>query len=195
MKLSIIVITLECRKELYERMMKCLNPQLSNQVEVITILDNGEQSEGSKRDLGVAKAKGEYVVHLDDDDEIPPYYVSEVLKATELQPDAIGYCLDRWHDGVYEAKVIHSKQYDWYRIEEKDGKKTYTRPISHICPVKTEIARMVPFLNRGQDAHVEYAMRLKFKLKTEVFIDKVMYFHYWRSKAFRANEKAWQIYG
>lgn len=174
MKLSILICSIESRSHLLARLMATLDMQSDTNAEVLVSIDNRQKKISDKRNELLDRAKGEYVVFIDDDDLVPSYYVSELLKAIESKPDCIGF------DGYMttNSKDRHnfkiSNTFDsWY---EKNG--VYYRTINHLCPVKRELALQAKFprgINSGEDA--EYSNRLRPLLKTEVYINKDMY-HY-----------------
>ena len=89
--LSILIPTVVGREHLLERLRSVLNPQLTEDVEVIEQKDNKEISIGKKRQELLEKATGEYVVFIDDDDMISEDYVKSIIKALESEPDCVGF--------------------------------------------------------------------------------------------------------
>jgi glycosyltransferase involved in cell wall biosynthesis len=61
------------------------------QVEHLVLLDNKRRTVGQKRDALLRASKGRYVAFVDDDDDIMPDYVAELLKAAEVNPDVITF--------------------------------------------------------------------------------------------------------
>jgi len=64
MKLSILIPTVVGREHLLERLRSVLNPQLTEDVEVIEQKDNKEISIGRKRQTLLEKAAGEYRIEF-----------------------------------------------------------------------------------------------------------------------------------
>jgi hypothetical protein len=59
-----------------------------DKVEIITEIDNkGERPTGGKRNILYQSSNGKYSMSIDDDDWIPNYFVSELLKAAESDAD------------------------------------------------------------------------------------------------------------
>lgn len=147
-----------------------------DRVEVIIAKDNRGISTGEKRNLLLRLAKNDYVVAIDDDDYIYPYYVHEILKATETFPDCIGTRGLYTHDGNQSTEWRLSKDYPNETVNEY-GRNIYIRTTNHISPVKRELALKAGYPDKSNAEDKEYSIRLNPYLKTEAKIDKIMY-HY-----------------
>jgi glycosyltransferase involved in cell wall biosynthesis len=173
MKFSILICTLDKRQTHLERLMKILQPQITEEVEVLTEKDNGEILIGAKRNKLLERASGSYVAFIDDDDRVDAQYVSKILSAIETEPDCVGIEGIMKTDGRNACKFIHSLRYrEWF---EKSG--VYFRNPNHLNPVKREIALSVKFpeLNHGEDH--DYSKRLLEHLTKEVYINGPIYFY------------------
>jgi len=188
MKLSIMITTIPDRYDLMVDLYRILMQQMQPGVEVLVNCDtriNADgmsqtsdtvRREGFKRNSLLQASTGEYVVWIDDDDLVPDYYVVEVLKAIDKKPDCIGYwneCHLIEGDKIIDCLAKHTNEtIEW---GEKGG--VYLRTITFLNPVKRSIALQCQFDSKfGDDQRQSMAMR-KF-LKSEVFIDKVMYMYY-----------------
>lgn len=69
-KLSILIPTVPRRKAHLERLLATLEPQLTDEVELLVLMDNKKSLIGSKRQKMIDISQGEYIVFIDDDDEI-----------------------------------------------------------------------------------------------------------------------------
>jgi glycosyltransferase involved in cell wall biosynthesis len=58
---------------------------------VLVSIDNRQKKISDKRNELLDRAKGDYVVFIDDDDLVPSYYIYELLKAIEAKPDCVGF--------------------------------------------------------------------------------------------------------
>jgi hypothetical protein len=116
-------------------------------------------------------------VYADDDDLVSDTYIEDILN--NLGEDAVGFLIDCFSDGRYTGRAKASKVYTDWR-EDVDGFK-YVRTIYHKTPHKRELALKAGFkdLKFGED--YEYCMRLKNLIKSEKFIDKVLYFYRYSS--------------
>jgi len=183
MILSILICTLPERKEMFEDLIKKIAEQeileYAGLVEVC--VHNGGRNEyttGEKRNELLSYAKGKYCVFVDDDDEVPPYYIEELFKASHSDADCLAI------NGTMTTNGVNEKQWfiglgNPYIADYSTGKEIYLRPPNHITPMKTEIARHVGFkgITIGED--YDFCMRLKESglLKTQYVIEKPMY-HY-----------------
>lgn len=178
MKLSILICTIPSRsemlKQLTQQLMLLLNKYDKDEYEVLVNADE-KLNVGKKRNLLLESSSGDYVVFIDDDDEIHDNYIDAFMNAIKSNPDAdcIGYKGYITFDGAYKKDWVISKECNsWH---EKDG--IYFRTPNHISPVKRTIAMEVKFpeIEFGED--YEYSMGILPLLKKETFIDEQLY-HY-----------------
>lgn len=162
-------------------MLHSLLASLSNQGEFTNVeigykMDNKEMTTGAKRQWLLENAKGEYIVFIDDDDEVPDYYISEILQALETKPDCLGISGYMTTDGRDRINWTLSKDNPNDTITVGNDL-AYRRTTNHITVVKRELALKAGFpdISKGEDA--AYSNALNPYLKTEVIIDKPMY-HY-----------------
>jgi len=180
MKLSILICTIPERKEKFEALMK----ELERQVWALNVLDlvevwhnsspKGSITIGAKRQGLLNLAKGDYVCFIDDDDNISEDYIREILEAIDLGPDCVGFKIHCDMEGKSESAASSLKYKKW--DDNKDGYR-YVRSIYHKTPVKREIALKVGFPNKSFSEDHDYSMGLQPFLKTEIFIDKVLYYY------------------
>ena len=179
--LSILICSLESRKEFLARLQARLAPQLTDEVQVIVNIDNRQKSIGQKRNELLDQACGLYISYVDDDDLVSEDYVSKVLGAIKKSyPDVIGMHLIMTTDSVITEKTFHSLKYThWYDEPDPDKPwlKQYYRNPNHLNPVKLDYALAVrfPLISMGEDK--SYSERLKPYLHTEEYIDEPIYFY------------------
>jgi hypothetical protein len=197
--LSILIPTLATRRKFFSRLMDRLQPQRCPEVEILVDRDDGQRCIGEKRNRLVARAAGQWLVHIDDDDLVEGDYVPAVLEALGSNPDCVGYLVGRYANGQRFGTARHSLDV------EKWGQRTvprradmegvgpvhtfYTRTPMHINPIRTSIARQVPFqpLNFLEDH--KFSLAVKPLLASEAFIDRVMYHYYFRTPDYRRGER------
>lgn len=179
MTLSILIATIPSRLDKLDNLMSCLNPQWDRMPELVEVIIDPVISYniGTKRNKLLEKAKGDYIVFIDDDDHIAKNYVKLILDATETNPDCIGI------SGWITTNGLKSKQWhiskDYGRWFERNG--IYYRTPNHISPVKRELALKAGFpeIEFGEDA--EYSKRLLPFLKSEVKIKgNIYHYDYWQ---------------
>jgi len=174
--LSILICSLHSRKYSLQKLIDNLNIQISDKsIEILTSIDNGELTVGNKRNILLDQAKGEYIVFIDDDDEISNSYVDLIYNKLLLNNnvDCIGIkgiIIDTSNN--IQKEFRHSVEYaGWY---ESNG--IYYRTPNHLNPVKRNLALMAKFPNAcrfGED--LQYSKSLRNYLKTEIFIDEYIY--------------------
>jgi glycosyltransferase involved in cell wall biosynthesis len=179
MKLSILILTMDNRVTFFERLRHILEPQLTEECEVVVIRGD-DATVGEKRNRAIYEAAGEYVVFIDDDDTVPVDYVETLLPYLDGINDYVGFQVQCYRDGLALKPTYHNYDYNsWW--EDANG---YYRHVSHLNPIKRDIALAVPFeySNYGED-HV-WASTLKFSklIEHHAYIDKVMYHYWWRTQ-------------
>lgn len=172
-KLSILICHLADREVQIKKLLTVLGDQARPDIEILVETDDGTMSIGEKRNILLSKAKGDYVCFIDDDDEVPEYYVEEILKAIESKPDCVGFngaivSAEGKRDLVSYRKGITQvdREGEWFRAG-----------IGHLSPVKREIAVSIKFPEKNSAEDYEYAKELQEKLTSEAVIDKFMYFY------------------
>jgi glycosyltransferase involved in cell wall biosynthesis len=184
-KLSLLICTLENRKDFLAKLMACIDKQKTDEVEVLFSLDNGDKTTGQKRNELLEQAQGEYTAFLDDDDMISDDYVSLVLDAiNKSNPDVIGMHLLMTVDGENEERTYHALKYDHWWDEpdpERPGRTRYFRNPNHLNPVKKELALKTKFIDTDWGEDLEYSKGLLQYLKTEEYIESPIYYYLCRS--------------
>lgn len=175
MKLSILIATVGRRSDKFRRLLGVLMPQVkrSPDIEVIAYWNNGEEPIGKIRKDLIEYAKGDYICFIDDDDLIPNDYCELILEALKSKPDYVGFRVRLFNDGVEMPPVFHSVRYEYWSQDEAG----YYRNITHLNPIKRSIAQQGKF-EGGVGEDVQWSESVFRLVKTEVYIDKVMYFYY-----------------
>ena len=188
-KLSILIPSTFDRKEMLGKLLDNLYDQMlfeavTPQVEIITDVDDGTLSIGKKRQGMIEKARGEYIVQVDSDDELPNYYIKEILKSIEDNPDVIGFDGYMTTDSKNRENFKISKDLPYTTIWDAYGNKDHLRYNNHLSPIKRNIALKIGFKDMRFAEDYDYAKRLKESglIKTEVYIHKDMYHYKFNSK-------------
>jgi hypothetical protein len=177
---SILVPTLGERAPLFERLLAQLLPQAQrhgSRVQVVGWFNNGSPSLPKIRQAMVLGARTDYVSFVDDDDLVSPDYVDHVLEAIETRPDYVGFQVQCYSNGHPIAVAYHSLEHRRWR--NMDGR--FERDISHINPIRTDLARRADFsMTRSggaEDRAWADQLRRARVLRTQVVIDRILY-HY-----------------
>ena len=183
---SILICSLENRKEFLERLLGILKPQVTNnsdKVEIVIDTDSGEKSIGRKRNDLLEKASGEYIAFIDDDDIVSFDYVEKILNALESKPDCVGLHLLHFNDGNLGGFTYHSLKYrTWFENQDTStGLMRYYRNPNHINPIKREYALLTKFpeISMGEDK--DYSYNILKHLNTEEYITEPIYYYLFRT--------------
>lgn len=204
-RLSVLIPTLPSRATLLAQLVKKLEKQIFSlgplpEVEVLIFEDNKIHSVGAKRTRLLEEATGEFVVFIDDDDDISDDYVMDILRAIQNHPeiDCIGMRGMITTNGQNPCQVVYSLR---NRSLFSSGG-VYFRPPCHLTPLRRTIACKYPYLdvNIGEDSEASMRMIRDQALKSEFFIDKVLYHYKFSPKNSEAQTKqkqqqtnAWSI--
>jgi hypothetical protein len=176
---QILVPTMPHRKDLLDRLLAVLSPQMVDGVTFMT--DDGPGSIGVKRQRMVENSTGQYVAFVDDDDMISADYVSRILPCLAKSPDCVGITMHVKIDGRdWSPSPIfkHSLQFRFnYHWQGQD------RTPHHLCPLKREMALKSRFSDKMWGEDYDFAMGLLPHLKTEEWSgDDPLYFYEYLSK-------------
>jgi len=180
--LTIGILTLPQRKEKLNNLLNILEitcpVEYKDRLEIIISEDNKEKTVGEKRNQVLDAATGKYVCFIDDDDIVSKWYLSEILMILDSNLyDGVGF----W--GTYYVSGQPMMQFNHANSNQgnfkKDGRQY--RPLNHLNPIRTEIARKIRFPEKNFAEDSDYCDRLlESKLITKEYtfdIDKIMY-HY-----------------
>lgn len=184
--LSICLATVESRKDLFALLhAELLRQSEGKPVELVVACDNKEISIGKKRQNLLEAAKGEYVVYIDDDDWVDSTYVDSILLALQSKPDCVGFEISCTHNGGRPEKAIASLRYPRWG-DNQDGYR-FTRTQYHKTPHLRSVGLKVGFPDLRYAEDKPYAEGIMKHLKTEVFIEKVLYYYRFRNEPFAAK--------
>lgn len=173
---TILVATLGQRGDRLARLLAQLLPQVQQHdgdVTVLAFYNHGEHGLGAVRQALVEHATSDYVSFVDDDDELPTYHVAEVLARLDGIVDYVGWQMQTYVDDVPLKPTYHSLRYDhWW-----DDDHGYYRDVSHLNPIRRELALRADFRRGTPPEDVSWADQVRPHVRTESYVDKVMY-HY-----------------
>jgi glycosyltransferase involved in cell wall biosynthesis len=179
MLLSILICRLTNRRVQYFKLRKKLDPQLNENIEVLTLEDSGELTIGTKRNSLLRSAKGKYVAFIDDDDLISEDYISQIMDGIEQDVDCCSLVGEITTNKKDPKMFVHSIQYDSYF--EKNG--VYYRPPNHLNVIKKSVALRFTFPESNFGEDTDWAMQIckSGLLKIEHIVKKTIYFYDYRT--------------
>jgi|SRR5688572_17346013 len=201
MKLSILVCSLFQRQSLLDSLYHNIRIQIKQGdyhdfIEVLTEIDNGEESTGKKRNELLERAKGDYVCFIDDDDEISPNYINILLEAIKTNPDCVSLRGVMTTSGQNPLVFEHSIKYAAYATKEPDQAfkqspswvkavweqnrfVTYERYPNHLNCIRASIAKQFKFpeINHGEDTNWATQIFNSGLIKTEFYTDEILYYY------------------
>lgn len=174
---TIGILHLTKRKKSYDALIAELDKQIqlcgaTSIIEIITEIDDGQSSVGTKRNKVLENANGEYVCFIDDDDMVTPIYVSSILKCLEKKPDVVELVGFLPH---HNLPFIHNLNCGGHF--RKDG--TQFRTPNHLNTIKTEIAKKIRYkeISHGEDQDYSHRLWDSGLMKTEELVGKTMYIY------------------
>jgi hypothetical protein len=167
------------REAFLYRLQAVLKPQLEEfpDVKVSVRVSNESMDLGANRQVLLDAAVGEYVNFIDDDDLVPADYIKTIYPLLD-GVDYIGFRLQLYNDGEKQLPTFHSLRYPVWNADAEG----YYRDISHLNPMRRELAQRVKMEGwAGEDARWADGLRALGIVKTEHFVNAIMYMYYWRS--------------
>lgn len=187
-KLSILICTLHERRHFLNSLYNILSPQVEEYFNVIEVLtddrERDEASIGEKRNNLVRRAKGEYLDFIDDDDRISDNYVSLLMQGINKGVDCCSLKGIITEDGQNPLVFEHSIKYSSYKTNPEGMPVRYERYPNHLNCIRSSIAKQFKFpeINHGEDKSFADQLFQSGLLKTEHYIEEVIYYYDYRSK-------------
>jgi hypothetical protein len=174
---TILIATLGQRQERFRRLLQHLLPQVeeaAGRVNVLAYWNNGERPLAEIRQALVDEANGMFTSFIDDDDLVAPTYVRCITGVLGPDIDYVGFRLQCYVDGNALKPTYHSLRY----VQWHDDDRGYYRDISHLNPVRRELALRADFRRTQPPEDVAWADQLRGTLKNERYVNDVMYQYY-----------------
>lgn len=192
-KLSILVSTIPRRMNtFYPALMSKLLYQIGGRtdVELLGLFDNKKRSVGHKRNELLKMAQGEFLVFIDDDDDISNDFLESILENLYAHPEAdcvVFDCITTINGNTKEQTYSkYSIAYDYHQVEAigpNPLNPAYTikyqwrgKP-AHTMVWKSSIAKSHLYINQNYGEDVDWVKRACVDIKNEIRIDKVLYFY------------------
>ena len=145
---QVLIATIPHRHEKLLELLASLDKQKQAGFGVLLYRDNLKQPVAVKRQALLEAATAQYVSFIDDDDSVPDWFVFMAMSALSLKPDYVGFPVEYYVDGQFQARSEHSLRYDgYYSWPER-----YVRDITHLNPIRRRLALLGRFdKNNGID--------------------------------------------
>lgn len=149
-------------------------------VEILAFFDNKKRSIGFKRDGLVKLAKGDYIVMVDDDDDVSSKFVPEIITAITENPniDLITFNMKASINGGNWFVVRYDLSFENEEARQENGKWVdIKRKPFHNMVWKSSIAKSEEFpdASYGEDYH--WAKRLHPKVQSSYNINRVLSYY------------------
>jgi glycosyltransferase involved in cell wall biosynthesis len=170
-QLSILTPTIQSRKEQLSKLSEKIAKQSDDlAVEHLSFADNRTRTIGAKRQSLLDIARGEYIAFVDDDDDIEPDYVSEILAAIQQGPDVITFEQNSYYNGAF-SKVIFGLN---NRDEPFQPNGITLRAPWHVCVWKRELVKTCQFGESNYGEDIIWSRQARARIKTSLHIDKTL---------------------
>jgi hypothetical protein len=136
-----------------------------------SFLDGG-LSIGKKRESLVNKATGKYLCFLDDDEDIAPNYVETLVRLCHEDKDIVTFRNISKFDTfwmVVDMRLTHTEN------EQATPEKIVSRLPWHLCPVRSEYAKLYEFENINYGEDFLWMQKVLTHCKTEAHTDKILH--------------------
>ncbi len=182
---TIFILTINGREKFLQRLRGLLDPQLTHLVDVVVLKDNREFSIGEKRQYAVDNCTTKYIAFIDDDDIIAGSYVDKILYWLKRDAYGVGFRGIITTNGMIPYEFIHKAGLSYSEKPVRyDGAMRYTRPLNHLNPVMTSIAKEIGYkpISMGEDR--DYSMRLAESglVQDDCLVNDYLYFYQYISK-------------
>jgi hypothetical protein len=171
--------------QIYE--LKIAHPMLG-QVEIVwddskRFIDGG-LSIGKKRESLVQRATGKYLCFLDDDEEIAPNYVETLVRLCNEDKDVCtfrSFAKNDFYWSVIDMRLGSEN-------EEATPERIVKRNAWHICPVKSEYAKLYEFEDTNYSEDWNWMEKVLTHCKTEAHTDQIIHCYNHSSKHSEADK-------
>jgi hypothetical protein len=145
---------------------------------------NGGLSIGKKRDSLVRRATGKYLNFLDDDEDMAPNYVETLVRLCQSDADVItfrSFCKNDFYWSVVDMRLGNPN-------EEATPDRIVKRNAWHVCPVKSEYAKLYQFEDSNYGEDWQWFEKVLKHCKTEAHTDQIIHQYNHSSKTSEADK-------
>jgi glycosyltransferase involved in cell wall biosynthesis len=166
----------------FPKIINSLNKQIDSlgesDVELLALLDNKIIKVGTKRNMLLDMASGDFLVFVDDDDKVSDDYVSSILGAISSNPNADcivfdSICTVEGGPGIY---CKYGVEFEYHAYGEHPNRQWRGKP-AHTMVFRSSIAKKYRFpgINYGED--IKRAKEMWREIKNQVRVNKILYYY------------------
>lgn len=144
---------------------------------------HGGLSIGKKRESLVDRAKGRYLNFLDDDEDIAPNYTETLMRLCQNDVDVVTFRNLTKTDTYWTVVDMSLKNHN----EEATPDRIVKRAPWHICPVKSEYAKLYDFEDSNYSEDWTWMEKVLKHCKTEAHTDQILHCYNHSSKTSEAD--------
>ena len=175
--ISILIPTIPRRRVAFDQLTERLEIQIVNEglidfVQLIALYDLKQMSVGMKRNHLMDMTTTEFMVFIDDDDEVHPNYLRIVCSHLKENPETD--CVVYDHHCVRVGTNRSSKAIYGIEFEEKQSNPYYNKP-AHTCIWRTEVARKTRFEDISFDEDLRWIRLAHRNIGTQTRIEETLY--------------------
>jgi len=195
--LSILIPTITERFDMFTKLFNEVQRQLQymdtfhptlGRIEVLVddspkFLDGG-LSIGKKREALVKRAEGKYLCFLDDDESISPAYIETLVRLCQFDADVVTFrniskMGNFWMIVEMGLEFENDQANDKYIVRRKPW---------HICPVKTEYAKLYDFIDTSYAEDWSWMEKVLTHCVTEAKTESIIHQYNYSSKHSEADK-------
>lgn len=193
--LSVLIPSLPERLALLQPLALKLNEQAAGRpVELLIFTDNRVWPLGAKRNLMMHVCAGQFITHLDDDDDVTDDYVDCIVANLQEYPDTDVLCFssranlgDNLPFTVRTGLDFENEQTNVQKVLDAEGKETdvdyrpdVQRKPWHWCAWRRELARQGSFPEEFYGEDWKWLQQVIPLCHKEVRLDRVLHYYFYR---------------
>lgn len=178
--LAILICTLPERADKLKRLTNILNPQISRYTDKVFIKINDEGRglpTGTKRNRLIEGTSSDYFCFIDDDDVVSTFYVDEIIKAIEQNPDVVTF--NGWITNYGLNRRDFTIRLGSKYFDDPNDTFYHHRWPNHLAVMKRDLVRHIKFPDIHEQEDYQWSEKIASRglLKTEIHIPEMLYWY------------------
>lgn len=162
-------------------------------VEILALFDNRQRSTGLKRQALLNMAEGRYIVCLDDDDSVHPYFIAKLTNAIHCEPgaDVVVYNSQASLNGENPFVVRTGIEFENEQCHKDSANARWqniTRKPWAWCAWNSKLAKAATFPDGYIDDDWFWLRQMMPHVKVQARIDEVLHFYQYNAKTSLSNQ-------